>query len=293
MLNENNLPDWLVEVVESTRNQYDAGEKTDYSATSLLVPPMIYALQKKYEPEEDVADSLPAFFGTCVHDKIEEYLKKNPRYIVEERLYYTFHIPNAPGEQKDFVVSAQIDLYDTETKELSDHKFSKAMSFQQEKPEYEFQLSLQRYLMMKAGYEIKSIRINGLAKDWTATGPDRDKQYPKTAYMPVNFPLWDDTDVEAAVERKILEKEYAKLGQIRMCDESERWHIPGKYAVMKEGRKSAVLLFDNEGDAQVMALEKGKGHYVEHRKGRDIRCTNKSYCNVREHCPYYKENYGG
>ena len=290
MKNELGLPDWLVEVVEQTRNQYDPGEKTDYSATSLLVPPMIYTLQKEHQPEEDVSNALPAFFGTCVHNQIEYFLKDNPRYIVEERLYHTFYIPDAPGDKKEYVVSAQIDLFDKENKELSDHKLSKMYSFQKEKFEYEAQLNLQQYLLRKKyGEVVESIKINGFAKDWSAAGRGRD--YPPSAYIPVDFPVWADEDVEAWVAHCVVEKEQALNGQIRLCDSRERWQTPSKIALMKKGRKSAVKLYDSMEEAERALAEKDEKHYIEDRPGIDIRCTNEVFCPVREHCSYYQERY--
>ena len=293
MKNKLGLPEWLLEVVEKTRNQYDPGEKTDYSATSLLVPPMIYTLQKEHRPEEDVRDALPAFFGSCVHDKIEEYLKQNPRYIVEERLYHEFHIPEAPGEQKTFVISAQIDVFDKETGELSDHKFSKVSSFQWSKDEHEFQLSLQCYLMKKKyGDVVKSIHINGLGKDWSLYSTARDNNYPQSAYIRVDYPQWADEDVEQAVKTKILEKEFAKIGQIRICDESERWARPTLWKVKRKGRKSALRNLNSEEEANefLANIPKPTGtEYIEKVEGENIRCE--WYCNVREHCSFYQEKY--
>jgi len=292
MKNELGLPAWLVEVVEQTRNQYDPGEKTDYSATSLLVPPMIYALQKEHQPEEDVRDALPAFLGSGLHNEIENCLKQNPRYLVEERLYAEIDVPDSPTK-KTFIVSAQLDLYDKELCEVSDHKLSKIFSFRGNKPEYEFQLNFQAWLLRKHGYETKALKINGFAKDWSFVQTEINKDYPKALYVPVEFPLWDDVDVEEFTRRAIVEKENAKIGQIRVCSPEERWAKPTQYKVRREGRKTALRVLNSRQDAEqyIANLSKPTGkEYIEEIEGDDTRC--KFYCNVREHCSFYKEKYG-
>ena len=57
MKNRHDLPQWLLNAVIDTRAQYNPGEKTDYSITSLIQPPMVYTLTKQHQPEEDVADA--------------------------------------------------------------------------------------------------------------------------------------------------------------------------------------------------------------------------------------------
>lgn len=292
MKNSKNLPEWLVEVVGKTRNQYSPGEETDYSATSLIVPPMIYALEKKYQPEDDVNDALSAFLGTAMHDKIEEHLKDNPRYLVEKRYYKKIHVPDSPTK-KDFVVSAQIDLYDKETKTLSDHKLSKMYSFQHEKEEYEIQLNIQAWLLRDQGYDPQYLRINGFAKDWGATSVGRSKDYPESMYIPVSFPLWEDEDVEAYIRNSILEKEYAKLGQMIICTDKQRWARPASYKVKRKGRKTAIRCFDTQVAAEeyIRNMKKPTGkEYVEYVPGEDVRC--KHYCKVNKYCNYYIERHG-
>lgn len=49
------------------------------------------------------------------------------------------------------------------------------------------------------------------------------------------------------------------------CTAEERWADGDKYAVMKNGRKTAVRVFDTQADADACAGELGNSHYVEHR----------------------------
>jgi hypothetical protein len=52
---------------------------------------------------------------------------------------------------------------------------------------------------------------------------------------------------------------------------------------MKEGRKTAVRVFDNPLEAEALAAQASKQTVVE-RRGRAVRCE--SYCSVRAVCRY-------
>ena len=280
MENKLELPDWLLETVQKTQGEYDPGEKTDFSITSLLVPPMVHALQKKYKPTPDLADQLQAFVGTAGHNQIEWALKDNPRYLVEERLYATIDVPDSPVK-KQYTVSAQLDLYDKETGEHWDHKFSKLFSFLNAKEEYEQQLAIQAWLLRLHGYEPKNSNISGFGLDWSKVKTSYDTSYPQSLFVQVPFPQWEDEDCLTFLRERIVEREYAALGQMRQCTPKEMWERPSVYAVKKEGRKSAIKLCYDEQEAQVIAMD--KGGYVEHRPGEKVRC--KFFCDVWEHCP--------
>lgn len=290
MKNRHNLPQWLCDTVKYLRDKYNPGE-SDYTATSLLKPPMMYALEKKHEDEieTDVADNLASFFGTSVHDAIESALVDNDRYIVEKRFYRKIRVDDAPGRKKVFLIGGQVDLYDKETKQLSDHKYTSIMKYLMgDKSEYESQLAINRWLLRGNGYDVDSVAINLLAKDWRKGEMRRNPDYPPTPFVPLHLPLWEDEDVETFIRNQIIEKEHAKLGTYRVCTEEERWTRPSKYAVMKKGRKSAVRVLDTEEQAKDYMKDLDKKHYIEHRPGENIRCE--QYCNVAEWCPWFNED---
>ena len=85
-----------------------------------------------------------------------------------------------------------------------------------------------------------------------------------------------------------------KDDEIHECSPSERWASPDKWAVMKEGRKTAVKVCDTEEEALnfIEELEKDKDkHFVEERKGQDKKCSD--YCACCEFCSYYKSLQNG
>ena len=70
------------------------------------------------------------------------------------------------------------------------------------------------------------------------------------------------------------------------CTQEDRWVRETKYAVKKEGRKTAVRVLDNEADAKVLA-EEVKG-FVEIRNGEAVRCTG-NFCGVSQWCKQYQK----
>lgn len=288
MKNANDLPDWLVKSVSYLNSQYNPGSG-DYTATSLLKPPMLYGLEwiHKEEIEEDVVDNLASFHGTAVHNAIEDALKDDDRYIVEERFYRKIKVPDAPGKQKTFTVSGQIDLYDRETKQLSDHKTTsifKLVVFE-DHHDYEAQCAINRWIMQGNGFEVESVAINGFPKDWRRGESKKSGDYPDYPFFLLELPNWSTKITEDFIRHKIIEKEWAKLGSMRTCTKEERWQRESKWAVMKAGRKSAVRLLDSKEEAEEYIKEKGldkKVHYLEERKAEANRCDN--FCPVATWC---------
>jgi hypothetical protein len=100
--------------------------------------------------------------------------------------------------------------------------------------------------------------------------------------------LWE---IEVFIQKRV--EEYLKsatLGDddIPPCTAEERWDSPAKFAVKKEGRKTAVRVLDTREEAEQRIAELGNGHYVEARPGESKKCQ--SYCICCEFCNYYQEN---
>ena len=90
----------------------------------------------------------------------------------------------------------------------------------------------------------------------------------------------------------VIQNWETKDDEIEPCTEEERWATPTKWAVMKEGRKTAVKVCTTEEEAQnfIEDLEKDKDkHFIEERKGQDKKCSD--YCPCAPFCSYYKETH--
>ena len=59
---------------------------------------------------------------------------------------------------------------------------------------------------------------------------------------------------------------------------------------MKEGRKTAVGVFDTKDEAEEKLAELDKKHYIEYRKGESKKCAD--YCNARNFCNQWRKENG-
>ena len=96
----------------------------------------------------------------------------------------------------------------------------------------------------------------------------------------IEVPLWDLDRQEAYLLERVKAHQEAEPPP---CTDEERWKTETVWALMKEGRKSAVKLYDNPDEAQDAAEKAGKNHSVVCRQGEYRRCAN--YCNVSHACP--------
>ena len=139
--------------------------------------------------------------------------------------------------------------------------------------------------------------IVAVLRDWSASKAG-EAGYPPTQVAVVGFDF-DEDEVAAHGEElaqrvdTLMELEGAPDDGLPMCTPEQRWAKPDVWAVMKEGRKTAVKLFDDEEDAEKMAAAKGAGHYVDLRPGTDGKCGR--YCPASPFCSYWlgKQEEGG
>ena len=292
--NRKNLPEIIVNAVKN--DPYDAGEKTDYSATQLIRPAYQVALQNEHADEisEDVADMLWALYGTAVHYILER--GAGPNDIVEERLY---------GEIGGYTISAQLDHYGRKDQRISDwkltgsYKIKKAIS-EHDYEDWEQQLNIQAWLAKINGFEVSELYIGAMCRDWSAQKFKDEEGYPDQIEY-IQIPLWTFEEQEQFIAQRI-----AAMISPQPCSQQERWQPESKFALMKVGGSRAAKV-GYEFDVQLYAVEKGFGvmnreddgtvsfmmtssqHFIEEREGPNRRCE--GYCNVNTWCKYYQDNY--
>jgi len=101
-----------------------------------------------------------------------------------------------------------------------------------------------------------------------------------------NIPLFEDIG-----DNQSRQELLAAMMEIPICTDEERFAQPTKWAVMKEGQKKAVKLFDNKADAEGYLWAQtdtiARKLSVTERKGGYQRCL--WYCNVAKFCPHVKK----
>ena len=290
--NQFNLPATVVNAVKD--DEYDKGDSV-LSVTQLITPPRIVILQDLNADNltVDVVDRVPALLGTAVHKIIEKGSKDIPGHVVEERLF-----ANVGGWKISGAVDLQIDNGDG-TWEINDYKVTSVYSVMDEKIEWVQQLNCYAYLASLVGRKVTSLKIVAILRDWQRKQAELKPDYPQSQVVVVEIPLWGHDDQLRYVTSRVMLHQQAKKsvdsGEAPpYCSDQERWLRGETYAVMKEGRKSAIRLHDNHQDAeeQARALGEDGGLYtVEHRRGNPVRCAG-NYCMVANWCRQYQEGLG-
>lgn len=295
LTNAMNLPQPFVTAVEGDYRYTDKR----YSVTAILKGTREAILQRRHDDEitNDVADMVWAIFGTAVHSILEGG-EESESQIKENKL--AVDLPNG------YQLSGIFDLYDDATGTVTDYKTASVWKIKfgcwdnwEPKPgefaDWRKQTLYYCWMLRQIGFDAHRGEIVALLKDHSKTKAKINEHPP----LPVWQIRWDFTDkdfdqAEAEIMAKFAEIERCEQlpdEELPLCSEDDRWTRPGKYAVMKPGRKSAIRLYDNEAEAEERAQAEGKGCYVEHRPGSDPKCMD--YCSACEFCTYWQENYGG
>ena len=279
--NKYNLPEAFVKAIQNSRHNADKC----LSATTLLKGTKEIILTDRHfdEIEVDAADEVWSVFGTAVHTILEH--QEDEAFKEESFSVGVF----------DYKVTGKVDRYDMKNETIEDWKTASTWKvIYKDFDDWKRQGLIYAYLLKQSGLSVRHIRFVALLKDHSKTEAKRKPDYPQSPVYIYEFDVNPDelTGIEALIKAKVLEvscnAEKAD-DDIAGCTPSERWSTDPKFAVMKEGRKTAVKVCDSEEEAQafIEELEKDKDKYfVEERKGVDKKCED--YCPCAAFCSYYK-----
>lgn len=128
------------------------------------------------------------------------------------------------------------------------------------------------------GLDVRRCRFIALLKDHSKSKAKTDATYPQSPVFVYEFEVTPEEltatgDRIKAKVQDIEEAEQTADDDIDPCTAEERWADGDKYAVMKNGRKTAVRVFDTQANADACAGELGNSHYVEHRPANAANAT--------------------
>lgn len=266
--NKFNLPQPLMAAIEN--DEYSRGS-ADISATSLWKAPRIVALEEANADKIviDANDTGLSFFGRAMH----EYLaKRTVDATVENRLYM---------KREGWVVSGAIDRATLMLGGIEDWKTTTAYVVQNitRKDDWEQQLNTYAHLARENGFDPKYLRIHAIVRDWSQMEALRNPNYPRSWYASFDVALWTPEEAELKICARIREHQAARH-ELPECSPEDRWLRPGKTAVMKQGRKTAVKLFDTPAEASAFISDQSDSGrlYLESRPSIAMRCQH--YCAV-------------
>ena len=286
LTNEMGLPQPFVDAATSD-HEYTPKR---YSVTAVLKGTREAILQRRHdgEIEQDVSDMVWAIFGSAVHGILEKS-QETESQLKENWL----SVDMGDG----YELSGIFDLYDDSTGTVTDYKTATAWKVVfGEFDDWKKQTMCYVWMLRQIGFEnARRGEIVAMLKDHSKTKAKADHTYPQHPVFRIG---WDFTDEELEECGKALKEKFEEIrrceqlpdDELPMCTEEERWHKADKWAVMKEGRKSAVKLYDSEQEAQERADKDGEKFYVEHRPGDDPKC--RDYCAACEFCAHYRELVG-
>jgi len=288
--NKFNVPETLVAL--ATRDYYTKG-KSDYSVTEIISPPRIQRLRRKHfeEIEQDVSDMLWMLLGTALHVVAER--SEVSGHTNEERLSAGIN---------GIILSGAIDLQkdDEDGVTITDYKFTSAWALMNDKPEWEQQQNIYKYLVERVKKKpVKGLKICALIRDWSRRDAQNKPDYPQAPIQVIDIPMWTFDRTEAFIKERVEMHRDSKVSadwgdELPLCSDEERWLRPTTYAVKKDGRKTAIRVFDTQDEADALLKEmpeKDKG-FIEIRKGEAVRCTG-NFCGVSQWCNQYQNELKG
>lgn len=286
--NNQNISPIIYKAIQDQQWRYQSTHeiKSDISVTQLINSPQIVKLQREYSDQltEDASENVYSLLGSLIHQMLENVGGNMDGFTVEKRIYHDVAIP----EMGQWKVSGMFDVYDWDRKTLSDYKLCSVWEYiNGPKVDWVRQLNLLAFMAIHNGYEVERLTVEAVYRDWSKGKASQGNNYPPAQTQTIEIPLWSYGEQQAYIEDRVEAHMLAQNGHPYECTEEDRWAKPDQWAVMKEGRKSAIKLHLVEEDAEDHVTNLGKGHYIQHRPGENVRCDN--YCNVRDYCPSYKE----
>lgn len=281
--NNYNLPEAVYQTL--SQSSYNPGE-SDYSATTLLKPPRMVQLERRYWDEltEDVMDRVWSLFGQAAHSILEAHATDDA--LSEERLY-----ADVLGRK----VGGQVDNY--HNKVITDYKVTSAWTlvYGSRIKEWEEQLNIYAYLFGQNGYDVESLQIVAILRDWDKNKAAADQlRYPQSPIQIIPLNLWGADQQEAFVYDRVvamLDNEERSDERLEFCSAEDMWEQESKYAIMKVGVKKAYKLFDSKEAAEeyhILNLEGREDYYIQTRPGKRTRCES-GYCHVSRFCNQYRQ----
>lgn len=270
------LPPALVAAVAN--DPYDSG-KCDITVTRLISPPRKVALERLHAHEitEDVADRLFSLLGQAVHVILE---RAEVEAVTEGRLSI---------ERQGWVISGQFDRLSLADGTLTDYKVTSTYAARDGgRLEWEYQLNVLAMILREHGYRIERLEVVAILRDWSKSMAARGGDYPQVQAMKFEIPVWTEERGECFVDDRIRLHQAARK-MLPLCSDEERWARPSQWALCKEGRKTAVRLFESESEAQLALHNAGPKHFLEVRPGRNIRCE--CYCPAASWCDQAKQGF--
>uniref|UniRef100_A0A6M3IYX4 PD-(D/E)XK nuclease superfamily protein n=1 Tax=viral metagenome TaxID=1070528 RepID=A0A6M3IYX4_9ZZZZ len=309
-VNDLNMPDHAFKAICLRQGRIEP-PKLDYIGVSALMgAPLPRYLHARYwhQLEVKASETMNALQGQMGHllfDKVETDTETEIHLKVEFE-----------GTR----IMGVADYYDPKLLTLGDAKFKQvnavtATNIRGTK-DLETQLNIYCWMARRQGLTVEHLQGDIYINGWVVYKAYGDSAYPKAPYLKLSIPVWEEpftanyvrerlnvhdtraikmlrgigvTSVPDLDEGMKIRLDAAML-EIPVCTDEERFMQPTKWAVMREGQKKAVKLFDRRHEAWEYIGAQAPGIKIKlsatERKGGYMKCL--WYCNVAKFCPHNK-----
>lgn len=275
-----------------------------YSVTELLKPVQLWWLSNKHDDdiEHDVVDYLWNMYGKLTHKIIDDEGDMNSEVPFYIELGQGVSV-SGTADRVDFVHGEP-----DNTLAIYDYKVTSAWSLVfSPGGRKEWIEQLNTYGLLAENHyqmEVSRIGVVVILRDWSKLEATRNASYPQAPIVQIDLPLWTPEQRGEFLNDRVDAFEAASQLEepedLPECSEEDRWAQPTTWALMKEGRKSAVKVFKthpellqylsnqalwvNEGALNESNLPATKPPlYVQVRPGKNSRCE--GYCDAAPWCP--------
>lgn len=260
-----------------------------YSVTTILKDNREILLSRRHgdEIEQDVSDMIWAIFGSAVHKVLETSGEQNE--LLKE-FFMSAEVIDG------YTLSGICDVYDTANEEVIDYKVvSTFKCLKGDFTDFRKQGLLYCWLLRRGGFRANKATFYMILRDWQGSKARFDASYPQHQVQKVTFEYsgndFDDCGKWIIEKFESLKRdEFLPDDDIAVCSPESRWRTQTVFAVMKNGRKTALKLCTTADEAQEECRARG-GNYIEVRQGTDRKCA--EYCSCAKFCEYYQKQYGG
>lgn len=278
--NKHGLPQAMVDAVSVSEHNSEGR----LSATTLMKSTREILLTKRHwsKLEDDVANRVWSIFGQAVHA------------LLDKETATSFSEVDLGAKVLGKEVTGRLDCYNMQDKKISDYKTCSVWKIKfNDFSDWYRQGLIYAWLATKNGFEVTECEFIALIKDHTQTEASRNADYPQEPIFIYRFAVTPERlqEIETFIYAKVKEVERCEKlpdNELPLCTDEERWASPPKWAVMKEGRKTAIRLLDSESAAfnYINDNNLDRKHYVQERKGENRKCN--GYCIACQYCDFGK-----
>ncbi len=242
----------------------------------MIDAPQIATLSRDHHDKivVDVSERVWSLLGQAVHTILERAGLRQEGMVTEQRLF---------AEVMGWQVSGQFDVMNLDLGTITDYKVTTTYK-SSGSDKWTQQLNVLRWLAAQNGYEINTLEIVAIFRDWRKVEAERNKDYPRAAIQSISVPVWDLQETQDYIEERVHLHQQARAGKPVKCTDEERWYSGSKWAVVKEKGARALRVYD----APVEPSTVPAGYIVEHRVGEYKRCQH--YCDVSQFCEQWQED---